>query len=334
MSLFSFIKKQFIDVIQWTESEPGLLVYRYPMQDMEIQNGAQLVVRDTQMAMFSNEGQAADLFSAGTHTLTTRTLPVLTNLKNWDKLFESPFKSDVYFFSLREQIDQKWGTAEPITIRDKEFGVVRIRANGVYSFKLNNLKEFWTKISGTTEKYTVQSLEGQLRSIIMTSIASFLAKSQTPFIDMAGNQLEFSKLLKEAIAPAFTELGLELCSFYLQSLSLPEELKAHLDKVSSMGMIGDLNKYAKFQTADSISIAAANEGGVAGAGAGIGAGVAMGQMMAGAMSQGMGNSNATGGGNSSIDSMQLLEKLDELLKKGILTQAEFDAKKAEILKQI
>lgn len=133
MSLVSFVKKQFIDIIQWTETEPGTLAYRYPMQDMEIRNGAQLIVRDTEMAMFANEGKIADVFEPGTHTLTTRTLPILTYLKNWDKAFESPFKSDVYFFSLREQIDQKWGTPEPITIRDKEYGVLRIRGNGIYS---------------------------------------------------------------------------------------------------------------------------------------------------------------------------------------------------------
>lgn len=326
MGLFSFIKKQFIDVIQWTESESGVLVYRYPMQDMEIQNGAQLVVRDTQTAMFANEGKVADVFEPGTHTLTTQTLPVLTYLKNWDKAFESPFKSDVYFFSLREQLDQKWGTPEPITIRDKEFGVLRIRANGIYSYRLADLKTFWMNVSGTMSIYRTADLEGQLRSIVLTSISSFLGKSNVAFIDMAANQSDFSALLKDAVAPEFRKLGLELTGFFVQSLSLPEQLQEHLDKVASMGMVKDLQKYAQFQTADSISVAAANPGGVAGAGAGLGAGIAMGQMM----TQNLGNP----GMSVQEDPIQMIEKLGELLKKGVITQQEFDSKKTELLNRI
>lgn len=329
MGLFSFVRKQFIDIIQWTEPEPGILAYRYPMQDMEIQNGAQLVVRDTQMAMFANEGKVADVFEPGTHTLTTQTLPILTYLKNWDKAFESPFKSDVYFFSLREQIDQKWGTPEPITLRDREFGVLRIRANGIYSYKLKDLKTFWTGISGTMATYRTTDIEGQLRSIILTSISSFLAQSNIAFVDMAANQTTFSEKLREAVAPAFTKLGLDLTSFYVQSLSLPEVLQQHLDKVSSMGMIKDMHQYTRFQAADSISAAAENPGGVAGAGAGIGAGMAMGQVMMGALA-----GVNTPSGAAAVDPIATIEKLGDLLKKGVLTQAEFDAKKAELLQQI
>ena len=156
MSLMSFISKQFIDVIQWTEEEPKVLAYRYPMEDKEIQNGAQLVVRETQQALFLNEGKFADKFIAGTYTLNTKTLPILTYLKNWDKFFESPFKSDVYYFSMREQLDQKWGTSQPITIRDKEFGPLRVRAHGIYSFKIADIESFWSKLCGTAERYTVQ----------------------------------------------------------------------------------------------------------------------------------------------------------------------------------
>ncbi len=329
MGLMSFISKQFIDVIQWTETGAGTLSYRYPMEGMEIQNGAQLVVRESQLAAFFNEGKFADKFMAGTYTLNTKTLPVLTYLKNWDKFFESPFKSDVYFFSTREQTDQKWGTPQAITIRDKEFGPLRIRANGVYSYRIADIEPFWTKLSGTTDRYSVQDAEGQLRAAIITSMASFLGNSAVPFIDMAASQSAFSDKLKEAIAPTFKNFGLELTSFYLQSLSLPEELQAHLDKVSSMRMVGDLQKYAQFQAADSIDIAAANPGGVAGAGAGLGAGIAMGQMMTNAFS-----GVNTGASASAADPIAMLEKLGDLLKKGILTQAEFDAKKAELLQQI
>jgi len=331
MGVFDFIKKQFIDIIQWTESEHGVLVYRYPMQAMEIQNGAQLVVRDTQAAMFSNEGKVADIFEAGTHTLITKTLPVLTYLQNWDKFFESPFKSDVYFFSLREQLDQKWGTPEPITVRDKEFGVLRIRGNGNYSYKLADLKIFWTNISGTAELYRTADIEGQLRSIILTSISTFLGQSNVAFIDMAANQSEFSAKLKEVVAQEFKKLGLELTSFFLQSISLPEQLQEHLDRASSMRMLGDLNKYAQFQAAEAISTAAANTGGTAGVGAGLGVGMAMGQMM---MNNIGANAGSASSSTSSEDPIQLLEKLADLLKKGILTQQEFDNKKAETLGKI
>lgn len=330
MGLFNIISKQFIDVLQWNEDGAGVLAWRFPMQDQEIQNGASLTVRESQRAVFINEGTVADVFDPGHYTLTTQNLPVMTALKNWDKLFESPFKSDVYFFSLREQTDQKWGTATPITVRDKEFGVVRLRANGIYSYQLKDLETFWTKLSGTTAQYTVADIEGQLRATILTSLAAFFGGSNIPFLDMAGNQLKFSELLKTAIAPAFADFGLELKSFFVQSIALPEELQAHLDKVSSMQMIGDLKRYTQFQAADSISIAAANTGGVAGAGAGLGAGMALGQMMTSSLNQNTATAPTTGGS----DPFSALEKLAELLKRGIITQADFDAKKTELLQQI
>jgi membrane protease subunit (stomatin/prohibitin family) len=330
MGLFDFVSKQFIDVIQWTEDEPGVLAWRYPMADMEIQNGAQLVVRETQAAVFIDEGRFADRFDAGTHTLATQTLPVLTYLKNWDKFFESPFKSDVYYFSLREQIDRKWGTTQPITVRDKEFGPLRIRAFGAYSFRIAELEPFWRKLSGTAARYTVDDLDGQLRAIIMTALGSYLASSDIAFVDMAANQAEFSTRLKEAVAPAFREYGLELASFFLQSLSLPEELEKHLDRAASQRMVGDLGQYTRFQTADAIPIAAENPGGIAGIGAGMGAGLAMAQAMSGAMA----TSPAQPAGTQQEDPLATIEKLGGLLAKGLITQAEFDAKKTELLARI
>src|SRR3954451_3889728 len=208
MSLMSFIGKQFIDVLQWNEDGPGVLAWRYPMQDFEIQNGATLTVRETQRAMFVNEGKVADLFGPGNYTLTTRTLPVLTYLQNWDKFFESPFKSDVFFFSVRDQIDQRWGTPQPITVRDKEFGGLRIRANGVYSYRLVDPAAFWTTLSGTVPIYTVDDAAGQLRAAILTSIASNLGSSGIPFVDMAAQQDALSAALKTAIAPVFLGYGL------------------------------------------------------------------------------------------------------------------------------
>lgn len=343
MALMDFIKKQFIDVIHWTEEGDDVLAYRYPMQDFEIQYGAQLTVRNSQMAVFVNEGQVADVFSAGLHTLTTQTLPVLTNLKNWDKLFESPFKSEVYFYSTRLRLDRKWGTPNPITIRDKDFGMVRMRAFGIYSYKLTDPEKFYREVSGTREEYRVDDLDGQLRNLVVTTMTDLFGESGVPFIDMAANQLEFGKAMHEKLVPVFERYGLALDTFAVQNVSLPEELQKILDTKIGMNMIGDMGRYTQYQTATAIPLAAQNEGGLAGVGAGLGAGVGIGQAMAGAMSQAMAQSAApaataapvaaavAAAGVSADDVVATLEKLHSLVAKGILSQAEFDAKKAELL---
>ncbi len=289
MALKDFLKKQFIDVIHWTEPEEGILVYRFPMRDMEIQNGAKLTVRESQAAVFINEGQAADAFSPGLYTLNTQTLPLLTNLMNWDKQFQSPFKSDVYFLSTRMQLNQRWGTATPITIRDKDFGAVRLRAYGIYSYHITNPKLFIQKVSGTIELYRVSELEGQLRNTIVGRMTDAFAESKVPFLDMAANQVELGELIAKHLGPAFDDLGVGLDSFVVENLSLPEELQKRLDERIGMNMIGDMRQYTQYQVAQSMPIAAANEGGgVAGIGAGLGAGMVMAQSMMGAMQPGMG----------------------------------------------
>ncbi|MBZ5685303.1 MAG: SPFH domain-containing protein [Acidobacteriia bacterium] len=280
MSLRDFLSKQFIDVIEWVEPEDGILAYQYPMQDREIQNGGKLTVRESQAAVFVNEGKVADAFMPGLYTLTTQTLPILTYLQNWDKAFKSPFKSDVYFFSTRLQTNQHWGTQNPITIRDKEFGAVRLRAFGIYSYHLMNPKDFYSKVSGTRDVYRVEDLEGQLRNTIVGRITDTFASSNVPFLDMAANQVALSEKIAAQLKPAFTDLGLALDSFVVENLSLPDELQKVLDQRISMNMVGDMGRYTQYQVAQSIPIAAANEGGgAAGIGAGLGAGVAMGQAM-------------------------------------------------------
>src|ERR1700728_1013989 len=184
----SFLSKQFIDVIQWTEPEDGILAYRYPMEDMEIQSGGKLTVRDSQMAVFVNEGRIADVFGPGLYTLSTKTLPILTYLMNWDKAFKSPFKSDVYYFSTRLQIDQKWGTPNPITIRDKEFGAVRIRAIGIYSYHISVPKDFYEKISVARAVYRVSDLDGEFRNTISGRMTTAFPGSTVDFLDMAANE--------------------------------------------------------------------------------------------------------------------------------------------------
>jgi membrane protease subunit (stomatin/prohibitin family) len=286
MTLRDFLSKQFIDVIDWVEPEDGILSYRYPMQDREIQNGGKLTVRDSQAAVFVNEGKAADAFGPGLYTLNTQTLPILTYLKNWDKAFQSPFKSDVYFFSTRTQTDQHWGTPNPITIRDKEFGAIRLRAFGIYSYHLTEAKTFYSKISGTRDIYHVADLEGQLRNTIVAKMTDAFAASQVPFLDMAANQAALGEKITEQMKPAFGEYGLTLDTFVVENLSLPDELQKVLDQRISMNVLGDMGKFTQYQVATSIPIAAGNEGGGAvGIGAGLGAGVAMGQAMMDAVRQ-------------------------------------------------
>ncbi|HKE26600.1 MAG TPA: SPFH domain-containing protein [Bryobacteraceae bacterium] len=280
----SFFSKQFIDVIDWTEPQDGILAYRYPMEDREIQSGGQLTVRDSQVAVFVNEGQIADVFGPGLHTLTTQTLPILTYLKNWDKAFKSPFKSDVYYYSTRLQINQKWGTATPITIRDKEFGAVRMRAYGIYAYRIADPKVFYEKVSGTREAYWVADIEGQLRNTIIGRMTDAFANAAVSFLDMAASQQQLGTAMLASLRPVFAGLGLFLDSFVVENISLPEELQKLLDQRIGMNMIGDMGRYQQFQVAQSIPIAAGNEGGGAvGAGVGLGAGMLMAQQMMGAM---------------------------------------------------
>ena len=309
LSLRDFLTKQFIDVIEWVEPADGILAYRYPMQDREIQNGGKLTVRDSQMAVFVNEGKVADAFGPGLYTLTTHTLPILTYLRNWDKAFKSPFKSDVYFFSTRLETNQHWGTPNPITIRDKEFGAVRIRAFGIYTYHIADAKVFYSKLSGTRDLYTVPDLEGQLRNTIVGRMTDTFANSQVPFLDMAANQVALGNTIAGQLKPSFTELGLNLDSFVVENLSLPDELQKILDQRISMNMVGDMGRYTQFEVAQSIPTAAANEGGggTAGVAAGLGAGVAMGQAMMDALKKAgssAGESGAATAGGAAVASTE------------------------------
>lgn len=191
--MFNFIKKQFIDVIQWPNPDDSLLMWRFPIADEEIQNGASLTVREAQMAMFVDEGVTADVFGPGRYTLNTQTLPVLTNLKNWDKLFESPFKSDVYFFNTKQQLARKWGTSQPVTVRDAEFGAVQLRSFGMYSYRISDPAKFFKEVSGVAAQYSGVDLENQLRNIAVTQLAAAFGSSGIPFLDMAANQVLLSQ---------------------------------------------------------------------------------------------------------------------------------------------
>ena len=349
----SFIKKQFIDVIQWPNPEPEVLMWRFPIQDEEIQNGASLTVRDSQAAMFVDEGVTADVFQAGTFKLTTQNLPVLTNLKNWSKLFESPFKSDVYFFNLRQQLSRRWGTSQPVTVRDADFGAVALRAFGMYSFRIADPALFFKEVTGVTAEYRGEQLEEQLRNVAVTQLATAFGTSGIPFLDMAANQVALSQKMTELLQPLFATMGLLLESFNVESVTLPEALQKRMDERMGMGIVGDLSRYTQYQTAQAIPIAAQNEGGVAGIGAGLAAGMGMGNAMTAAM---MGQQVAPQGQPvvqaaqtaapvaaaavaatapaAGEDLAGKLTQLKTLLDQGLISQADYDTAKAEVIKKI
>jgi membrane protease subunit (stomatin/prohibitin family) len=240
------------------------------------------------MAAFVNEGRIADIFGPGLYTLTTRNLPLLTDLMNWDKAFESPFKSEVYFFSTRLQIDQKWGTATPITIRDKEFGAVRLRCFGIYSYRIKDPRAFFNQISGTRDRYLAIDLEGQLRDTIIGCMTEVFATCDLSFLDMAANHTALSQKVIERMKPTFAALGLELDKFVVENVSLPEELQKVFDQRIGMNMVGDLGRYTLYAAAESLDLSAANTSGAAGMGMGLGAGAAVAQVLSNALKPSMG----------------------------------------------
>ena len=329
--MFGFIRKQFIDVIEWPNPGDDTLMWRFPAEDQEIQTGATLVVRESQQALFVDEGKTADLFGAGTHLLTTQTLPLLTNLKNWDKFFSSPFKSDVYFFNLRQQLGRRWGTAQPVTVRDSEFGVVQLRAFGMYDYRISDPAKLFSEVTGVVAQYSREALDEPLRNVVMTRLASVFGSSGIAFLDMAANQVLLSQKMAELLAPDFARLGLTLERFSVESITLPEAIQKALDERISMGVVGDLNRYTQYQTASAIPLAAQNEGGLAGIGAGVGVGAAIGQAMATNMNAAPAAAPQAAGNN---DPQARLAQLKALLDQGLITAEDYEKAKAEVLKQL
>ena len=329
--MFGFIRKQFIDVIEWPNPGDDTLMWRFPAEDQEIQTGATLVVRESQQALFVDEGKTADLFGAGTHLLTTQTLPLLTNLKNWDKFFASPFKSDVYFFNLRQQLGRRWGTAQPVTVRDSEFGVVQLRAFGMYDYRISDPAKLFSEVTGVVAQYSREALDEPLRNVVMTRLASVFGSSGIAFLDMAANQVLLSQKMAELLAPDFARLGLTLERFSVESVTLPEAIQKALDERISMGVVGDLNRYTQYQTASAIPLAAQNEGGLAGIGAGVGVGAAIGQARATNMNAAPAAAPQAAGNN---DPQARLAQLKALLDQGLITAEDYEKAKAEVLKQL
>lgn len=277
MGLWDKIKGEFIDIIDWTDSTSDTIIYKFPRHQNEIKMGAQLTVRESQVAVFLNEGKIADVFQPGMYTLSTQNMPILSTLKGWKFGFNSPFKADVFFVSTKQFTNQKWGTKNPIMLRDAEFGPVRLRAFGSYAFRVSDAALFLKEIAGTDSEFNVEEINEQLRNIAVSRGMDAVAESKIPVLDLASNYDEVSKLITEKIRPEFNEMGLNLTKFLIENVSLPPEVETALDKRSSMGIIGNLGAYTQFQAANAMEDAANNPAGGM-MGAGLGAGMGMGMM--------------------------------------------------------
>lgn len=289
------VKGQFIDVIEWQDESADTIVHKYATNGKEIMMGAQLTVRESQMAIFVNEGELADVYGPGRYELSTANMPVMTKLQSWRFGFNSPFKADVYFVSTRQFLDRKWGTANPVMMRDAEFGVIRLRAFGAFAFKVADPVVLLREVFGTKRITTAADVEGQIKRMLVSVLSDVIAESRIPALDLAANYDELSAAALKAINPKVEGLGVTLTSFVIENISLPEEVEKAMDRRTSMGVMGDLNRYTQYQAAEALREAAANPGSAAGAGVGMGAGIAMGQAFAGAMNQPQARPAAQGG---------------------------------------
>lgn len=281
MGLFDKLRNEFIDIIDWTDNTNDTIIYKFPRYQNEIKMNAKLTVRESQVAVFMNEGVIADVFLPGMYTLATQNMPILATLKGWKYGFDSPFKADVFFVSTKLFRDQKWGSKNPIMLRDAEFGPVRLRAFGTYAFKVTDAGKFLKEVAGTASEFTTDEVNEYLRSIAVSRGMESLAESKVPVLDLASHTAEVSAAITEKIKPEFHEIGLDLTKFLIENVSLPPEVEEMLDKRSSMGIVGNLGAFTQFQSANAIQDAANNQagGGIMGAalGAGVGFGIA-GQM--------------------------------------------------------
>ncbi|QKJ30046.1 SPFH domain-containing protein [Mucilaginibacter mali] len=277
MGLFDSLRNELLDIIEWVDNTQNTLVWKFPRQDNAIKMGAKLIVRESQAAVFMNQGQIADIFMPGTHELRTENMPILTTLMSWKYGFNSPFKTDVYFVSTRQFTNQKWGTKNPVMIRDAEFGPVRLRAFGSFNFKVQDPKVFVTQVSATNPDFIVEDINEQLRNTVISRGMDAMAQSKIGILDLAANYNEVGSMITETVKPDFAELGLDLTKLLVENISLPPEVEQVLDKRSEMGIIGNLGAYAQYQAANAIEKSAENTvgGNLGMAGMGLGVGAAM-----------------------------------------------------------
>lgn len=300
VDLWKKLSGELIDIIEWLDDSNNTLVYRFERMNNEIKYGAKLTVREGQMAVFINEGQLADVFKPGLHTLTTQNLPILSTLKGWKYGFESPFKAEVYFVSTRKFTDMKWGTPGPATMRDKEFGIVRATAFGIYAIRVKDPGIFIKDISGTEGRFTTEQIQENLRGKIGLRIKEVMPELGLSIIDLEAKVSTMGQMLKERIGPDFEAMGLELVEVQVQDVGLPEEVEKAIDKRGAIAAVGNLQAYTQYETASAIRDAATTPNSAAGAGMGLGAGFAMGGAMAGQMGAAMqaGAAGMGGGGGA------------------------------------
>ena len=283
MGLWDRITSQFIEIIEFLDDSHDTLVWRFPVRGQEIKNGAKLVVREGQSAIFVNEGKMADVFGPGTYTLTTQNMPILATLKGWKYGFNSPFKAEVYFVSSTQVTDLKWGTQNPIMLRDPEFGPIRLRAFGIFTLKVVDPAKFLRNVTGTDSDFEVDEILGQIRRTLVSRFTSSLGQAKIAALDLASNYDAISAKVKPAIAADFEDMGLAIPKFLIENISLPPAVEKVLDTRSEMSILGNMNQYAAYQMANSIPDAAKAPNSMAGAGMGLAAGMNMGNQMAGMM---------------------------------------------------
>src|SRR6266550_2390630 len=299
MGIFDAIRSQFIEVIEWLDDSGNTILHRFPVQGQEIKNGAQLTVRESQAAVFVFQGQIADVFGPGRYSIDGGNTPNLTKLGAWKFGFNSPFKAEVYFVNTKQFTDLKWGTSNPVMMRDADFGMVRLRAFGIYSIRVTDPRALIKEVAGTNAHFVTEDIEGQLKRTLVSGFSDALAESKIAALDLASNYEELSKFIRGKLTGDFNTYGLELTKFVIENISLPAEVEAAMDKRTSMGVIGDVGRYAQFQAADAMRDAAQNTGGGGAAtGAGLGAGFAIGNAMAGAMTGAMNQSKSEAGSGS------------------------------------
>ncbi|PTX54150.1 membrane protease subunit (stomatin/prohibitin family) [Litoreibacter ponti] len=285
MGIFDFLTGEFIDVIHWVDDSRDTMVWRFEREGHEIKYGAKLTVREGQAAVFVHEGQLADVFTPGLYMLETNNMPVLTTMQHWDHGFKSPFKSEIYFVNTTRFNDLKWGTKNPIMLRDPEFGPLRLRAFGTYSVRVTDPAKFLSEIVGTDGEFTMDEISYQIRNIIVQEFSRAIASSGIPALDMAANTADLGKLIAAAITPIVAQYGLSIPEFYIENISLPPAVEAALDKRTSVGIAGDLGKFTQYSAAEAMTAAASNPG-AAGGGMGAGIGAGLGMAMAGQMGAG------------------------------------------------
>ena len=279
MGLVDRIRGEFIDIVEWTDDSRDTIVWRFPRYENEIKMGARLVVRESQTAVFVNEGRIADVFAPGTYTLETQNLPLLATLKGWKYGFHSPFKAEVYFVNTRQFTDMKWGTQNPVILRDPEFGMVRVRAFGAFALRVTDPAALLRELAGTDPQFRTEEVQEYLRQLIVGRLGNALSTAQVPLLDLAGRQDAIGAQLATVLTAELASTGIAIPKFVIENISVPPEVEQAIDTRSRMGIAGNLDDFTRFQAANAIETAAANPGG-AGEGLGLGVGMAMGQRIA------------------------------------------------------